>query len=74
MGGTETDDAESDLLGEALNGAERDSAVDHTTRKKIRNPDKVVRVGDEKDDLYSDGLELDDATPPMGTDGDGQSH
>jgi len=72
MGGIETD-AEDDLRGAALDGAERDEAVDHVARKKARNPDTVLRVDDEKDDLYSDGLELDDDTPPMGTDGDGQS-
>jgi hypothetical protein len=58
MGGNKTDDGESEL---------RD-------RKKTRNPDATVRVDDEKDDLYSDGLDVEDDTPPLGTDGDGQSH
>jgi len=73
MGGMETDDVEDDLRGESLDGPDRDRAVDHVARKKLRDPDKIVRVDDEKDDLYTDGLELDDDTPPMGTDGDGQS-
>ena len=49
MGGNKTDDGESEL---------RD-------RKKTRNPDATVRVDDEKDDLYSDGLDVEDDTPPL---------
>jgi hypothetical protein len=73
MGDIKTDDGETDLLGNSLNGSERDRAADHTAYKKTRNPDTVVRVDSEKDDLYSDGLEIDDDTPTLGTDGDGQS-
>jgi hypothetical protein len=74
MGNLETDDkrpdatdqsAEGKLRGDALAGSERKRAVDHETR----NPDKVVRVDNEEDSLYDDGLELDEDTPPLGTAG-----
>ena len=60
---------ESELRGTALDGAEQKRAAGHSAYKKGRDPDTVVRVDDEKDSLYTDGLELDDDTPPMGTDG-----
>jgi hypothetical protein len=50
---------ENDLRGDALDGAER--------KRAVRNPDTVVRVDDEEDTLYSDGLEVENDTPPMGT-------
>jgi hypothetical protein len=50
--------AENELRGDALDGSER---------KKARNPDTALNVDDEEDTLYSDGLELEDDTPPMGT-------
>jgi hypothetical protein len=59
---------ESELRGTALDGSEQKRAAGHTSYKKTRNPDTVLRVDDEKDSLYSDGLEVDDDTPPMGTD------
>jgi hypothetical protein len=58
---------ETELRGGALDGSERKLAADHTQRQKARNPDKVLNVDDEEDTLYSDGLELEDDTPPMGT-------
>jgi hypothetical protein len=58
---------ENELRGDALDGAERNRAVDHTTHQKARNPDAVVNLDDEEDTLYSDGLEVEDDTPPMGT-------
>jgi hypothetical protein len=58
---------EKDLRDNALDGAERKQTVDHVSQQKTRNPDGVVRVDDEEDSLYSDGLELEDDTPPMGT-------
>ncbi len=61
--------AEKELRGAALEGSEQNRAVGHTAYKKAHNPENVLRVDDEKDSLYSDGLELDDDTPPMGTDG-----
>jgi hypothetical protein len=78
MGNMKTDDqrpdatdpaAESKLRGDALTGSERKRAVDHTTYDEARNPDKVVRVDNEEDTLYDDGLELDEDTPPLGTAG-----
>ncbi len=49
---------ESDLRGPALKGPERKDAVDHTTHEIERNPDTVLRVDDEDDSLYSDGLDV----------------
>jgi hypothetical protein len=60
---------ENKLRGEALAGSERNRAADHTQYDKKRNPDKVVRVDGEEDTLYSDGLEVEDDTSPMGTAG-----
>jgi len=50
-----------------LDGAERTQAVDHTAHQKARNPDAVLNLDDEEDTLYSDGLEVENDTPPMGT-------
>ena len=60
---------ESELRGAALDGSEQKRAAGHTAFKKGHNPDTVLRVDDEKDTLYTDGLELDDETPPLGTAG-----
>ena len=43
--------------------------IDHTQYDQKRDPDKVVRVDGEEDTLYSDGLEVEDDTTPMGTAG-----
>jgi hypothetical protein len=61
---------EDKLRGSALAGSERQRAADHTEFTKKRNPDAVVRVDNEEDTLYSDGLELEDDTPPL-TNSDG---
>jgi len=61
--------AEGKLRGDALAGSERKRAVDHTASDETRNPDEVVRVDNEEDSLYDDGLELDEDTPPLGTAG-----
>lgn len=58
---------ENELRGDALDGSERKKAVDHTAHQKARNPDTVLNLDDEEDTLYSDGLELEDDTPPLGT-------
>ncbi len=72
MGNSGTDDGddagETNLRGDAISGSEREKAADHSTYMKKRNPDKVVRVDGEEDTLYDDGLEVEDNTPPMGTD------
>lgn len=76
MGNANTDDerqgsidrsGESKLRGDALAGSEQKRAVDHTTYEKTRNPDAVLRVDDEDDTLYSDGLEVDEDAAPLGT-------
>jgi hypothetical protein len=64
---------ESELRGDALTGSEQKRAVDHTAGQKARNPDTVLNVDNEEDTLYSDGLELEDDTPPLGTDRDGDN-
>jgi hypothetical protein len=51
---------ESKLRGDAPAGPEQ---------KRRRNPDTELRVDDEEDTLYDDGLESEDDTPPMGTAG-----
>ncbi|MEP6547353.1 MAG: hypothetical protein ABJD53_07780 [Gammaproteobacteria bacterium] len=60
---------ESELRGTALDGPEQKRAAGHTVYEKGHNPDTVLRVNDEKDTLFTDGLEVDNDTPPMGTDG-----
>ncbi len=77
MGNAKDDDrdlvdksGEAKLRGGALGGAERDSSVEHSAYQKKRGPDSVVRLDNEKDTLFSDGLELeDDAKPLSSTDG-----
>jgi hypothetical protein len=62
------DDAgETNLRGASIAGSERKRSADHSAYEQKRNPDKVVRVDGEEDTLYSDGLEVEDDTPPMGT-------
>jgi hypothetical protein len=58
---------EKDLRDNEREGTDRQQTVDHTSQQKARNPDTVVRADDEEDTLYSDGLEVEDDTPPMGT-------
>jgi len=77
MGIPKTDDptdaqdpaGEIELRGDTLQGADEKRAVGRTANIKKQNPDSVVRADDEEDTLYDDGLELEDDTPPMGTDG-----
>jgi hypothetical protein len=64
-------DGESELRGGTLDGPEQQRAVGDAVYKKKHNPDTVLRVDDETDSLYDDGIELDDGTPPLGTDGSG---
>jgi hypothetical protein len=58
---------ENKLRGDALDGSEQKRSVDHREYAKKRNPDDVVRVDGEEDTLNKDGLEFQDAAPPMGT-------
>ena len=46
------------LRGRGLAGAENKSAVDHTEYQETRNPDGELRLDDETDTLYDDGLDL----------------
>jgi len=48
------------LRGNALKGSEQRSAVDHATYEEGRNPDTELHVDGEKDELYDDGLDLED--------------
>jgi hypothetical protein len=59
------DIGENKLRGSTLSGSERPRAADHTKYSQRRNPDTVVRVDNEEDTLYGDGLELEDDTPPL---------
>jgi hypothetical protein len=69
MGNANTEPSGEDKLrGSALTGSEQKNAADHSAYDKSRNPDTVVRVDNEEDTLYSDGLEDADDTPPLGTD------
>jgi hypothetical protein len=59
------------LRGDALDGAEQKSSVDHTNYEETRNPDAELRLDGEDDNLYSDGLDVGDHTESWaGTDGD----
>jgi len=61
---------ESTLRGRALDGAEQKKAVDHTAFDKSRNTDSTLRLDEEEDTLYEDGLELEDESGPLtGKDG-----
>jgi hypothetical protein len=74
MGNEKTDDDQRDavdqsgerkLRGDALAGSEQKRAVDHSTYEETRNPDTELRTDNEEDTLYSDGLEVEDDTPPL---------
>jgi hypothetical protein len=57
---------ETKLRGVALDGSERKRAVDNAAYEQKRNPDTVVRVDNEEDSLYTDGLELENDLPVLG--------
>jgi hypothetical protein len=59
------------LRGDALDGAEQKSGVEHTDYEAARNPDAELRLDGEDESLYSDGLDVgDDSESWAGTDGD----
>ena len=61
---------ESALRGPALDGPEQKKSVAHTAFEKRVNPDEILRLDNEEDTLYDDGLELDDDPAPLtGKDG-----
>jgi hypothetical protein len=53
-------DIGSRLRGPALDGAENKNSVDHEAYEEARDPDTEIRTDDEKDSLYSDGLDVED--------------
>ncbi|HEX4150816.1 MAG TPA: hypothetical protein VHY75_01265 [Steroidobacteraceae bacterium] len=59
------------LRGGALKGSEQKSAADHTEYEEERNPDTELRLDDETDTLYKDGLDIEDdpSATPAGTRG-----
>jgi hypothetical protein len=58
------------LRGEDLGGAEQKRAVDHADYEKRRDPDTELRLNDEQDSLYDDGLDIEaDDSPLAGTRG-----
>jgi len=59
------------LRGDALDGAEQKSSVEHGDYERTRNPDTELRLDGEDDSLYSDGLDVGDESDSWaGTDGD----
>ena len=66
MGNTE----ENRLRGKDLEGSEQTGSPDHVKYAKKRNPDSELHLDDEKDTLYSDGLDVeDDSQTPADTSG-----
>lgn len=58
------------LRGAALDGADQQTAVEHSEYEKRRNPDAELHLDGEDDSLYSDGLDIGDDTESLaGTDG-----
>jgi hypothetical protein len=51
---------ETQLRGKDLEGSERPESPDHVKYAKKRNSDTDVHLDDEKDTLYSDGLDVED--------------
>ena len=58
-------DEETELRGKDLDGSEQKDAVDHSVHEKNRNPDTELHLDDEKDSLYSDGLDVGDDTETL---------
>jgi hypothetical protein len=79
MGNVNPDDPEatpadratkSKLRGRSLVGSDQNASVDHTEYEETLNTDTTLRLDDEEDTLYDDGLELDDDSAPFtGKDG-----
>jgi hypothetical protein len=51
------------LRGGALEGSETKTAADHLEYEQSRNPDTELHLDDEEDNLYDDGLDLEDDDP-----------
>jgi hypothetical protein len=43
-----------------LGGSEAPEAVDHVAQAKLRKPDADLHLDDEKDTLFTDGLDVED--------------
>lgn len=62
------------LRGSDLEGAERPDSVEHAAYLKTRKPDAELRLEGEKDDLYDDGLEIEEDDETLaGTRGGGSA-
>ena len=48
------------LRGDDLEGSEQKNSVQHAKYERTRQPDTDVRLDDEKDTLYNDGLDIED--------------
>jgi hypothetical protein len=63
--------AERKLRGSALRGSEQKASADHTEYEESRNPDTELHLDGEEDNLYSDGLDIEnDSDTLAGTRGD----
>lgn len=58
------------LRGVALNRSERTDGVAHSDHERARNPDTELHLDGEKDNLYSDGIDIEENFDTwVGTDG-----
>ncbi len=57
--------AERRLRGADLGGSENQRAVDHDDYEKQRDADTELRLNEEKDSLYDDGLDVDEDDSPL---------
>jgi hypothetical protein len=53
------------LRGADLGGSEQQRAVDHEDYEKQRNTDTELRLNEEKDSLYDDGLDIEEDDSPL---------
>jgi hypothetical protein len=53
------------LRGGDLGGSEKKRAVDHEDYEKERDADTELRVNDERDSLYDDGLDVEEDDSPL---------
>jgi hypothetical protein len=53
------------LRGGDLGGSEKKRAVDHEDYEKQRNTDTELRLNEEEDSLYDDGLDVEEDDSPL---------
>jgi hypothetical protein len=53
------------LRGGDLDGSEKQRAVDHEDYEQQRNTDTELRLNEEKDSLYDDGLDIEEDDSPL---------